>query len=538
MSLFEELKRRNVVRVAFGYVIIAWLLMQVGDTLGPALRLPEWIPSALAFFLILGFPVAMYLAWVYELTPDGIKPDSAADGKPDRPASSTRKLNQVIIFAVVLVVAFFAFDRFVLNENSQPGTQTAADLPAITTLQDGMAEPDSGTNAPHNSIAVLPFVNMSSDPEQEYFSDGITEDIITELSRFHSLFVIARNSSFAFKGQATGVTEIGKKLGVKFIVEGSVRRAGDRIRITAQLIEASTGNHLWAERYDRNLDDIFAVQDEVTAQIVTMVPGHVEIANRVQAERKPANDINAYDLFLRALNHLHRNFSSREGEQLLKQALEIDPAYSMPHAYLATFYSFSTFTHSLDISEATRLARFHAESALKLDPGNPVVQIVLAMSYLLVGEHALANHHMTKAIDLNPNEFLVKLFSAEVMAYLGDNETAVKWADKAAFNDPYSADTFREIYFDAHYLGGRYELALEHLIGWQNHPLHIHLAKAAAFAQLNRIEESHEALQQLEKKRPKDWSVTNVMNAYARMCAKPEDRERWLEGFRKAGLDI
>ena len=203
------------------------------------------------------------------------------------------------------------------------------------------------------SIAVLPFDNMSGDPEQEYFSDGITEDIITELSRFQSLFVIARNSSFAFKGQAIDVVEVAKKLGVQFVVEGSVRKAGERIRITAQLIDASTGSHLWAERYDRNLDDIFEVQDEVASQIVTMVPGHVEISNRVLAERKPTKEINAYDLFLRALNHLNRNYGSREGEQLLKQALEIDPTYSMPHMYLATFYAFSTFTHSLDIDEAT-----------------------------------------------------------------------------------------------------------------------------------------------------------------------------------------
>ena len=151
---------------------------------------------------------------------------------------------------------------------------------------------------------------MSGDPEQEYFSDGITEDIITELSRFQSLFVIARNSSFAFKGQAIDVVEVAKKLGVQFVVEGSVRKAGERIRITAQLIDASTGNHLWAERYDRNLDDIFEVQDEVASQIVTMVPGHVEIAGRVRAERKPTQDMNAYDLMLRAMSMVYRNFSS------------------------------------------------------------------------------------------------------------------------------------------------------------------------------------------------------------------------------------
>ena len=388
------------------------------------------------------------------------------------------------------------------------------------------------------SVAVLPFNNMSGDPEQEYFSDGITEDIITELSRFRSLFVIARNSSFAFKGQATNITEVGKKLGVKFVVEGSVRKAGNRIRITAQLIEASTGNHLWAERYDRNLDDIFTVQDEVASKIVTMVPGHVEKADYVQAERKPARDINAYDLFLRAMNILGRNYGSREGEKLLKRALEIDPGYAIPHAHLSIFYAFSVFTHGLNVDETSSLARVHAEAALKLDPDDPAVHISLAVAYVMCGEHALARHHMDKAIALNPNDYVVMLMSAEVMTYLGDYDTAVQWADKAARSDPYSIDTYRETYFDLYYMRSEYEKALEHLVGWQDHPLHIYLAKAAALAQLNRIEEAHESLRKLDKNRPADWDRVGVMSAYVRMCALPEDGERWLEGFRKAGLDI
>ena len=379
---------------------------------------------------------------------------------------------------------------------------------------------------------------MSGDPEQEYFSDGITEDIITELSRFSSLFVIARNSSFAFKGQAIDITEIGKKLGVKFVVEGSVRKAGDRIRITAQLIEASTGNHLWAERYDRNLDDIFAVQDEVAAQIVTMVPGHVENANWVMAERKPAKDINAYDLVLRASNHLNRNFGSREGEQLLKQAVELDPTYATPHAYLANYYAFSIFAHGRDIDEAIRLIRFHGEMALKLDSGDPSIRASLASAYAMTGEHALAEHHIKKAIDLNPNDYMVMLLAGETTIYLGDYDAAIQWLNRAALNDPYLSDTFREPYFDAYYIGGQYQMALEYLVGWQDHPLNIYLSKAAALAQLDRIEEAHQAIQQLEQDRPEDWNVKNVMSAYARMCAKPEDGERWLDGFRKAGLDI
>jgi TolB-like protein len=388
------------------------------------------------------------------------------------------------------------------------------------------------------SIAVLPFDNMSGDPEQEYFSDGITEDIITELSRFRSLFVIARNSSFAFKGQSIDVIEIGEKLAVQFVVEGSVRKAGERIRITAQLIETSTGNHLWAERYDRSLSDIFAVQDEVASQIVTMVPGHVDIANRVQAERKPAKDMNAYDLVLRAEHKINWNIASRESEQLLKRALEIDPTYARAHARLAFLYAYGIFVHGQYVNEAAASARIHAETAMKLDPADPLVHLSLAEVYIMAGEHALASHYIDKAIALNPNEFSAMVIGAEIKAYLGDYETAVKWANRAALCDPYSADSFREAYFDAHYLGGQYELALEQMVGWQDHGPYIYLEAAAAFAQLDRMDEAREAVQQFEIYRPEGWNMEEVIGVHVRMCAKPEDGERWLEGFRKAGINI
>ena len=388
------------------------------------------------------------------------------------------------------------------------------------------------------SIAVLPFDNMSGDPEQEYFSDGITEDIITELSRFRSIFVIARNSSFAFKGQSIDVTEIGKKLGVQFVVEGSVRKAGDRIRITAQLIEASTGNHLWAERYDRNLDDIFAVQDEVASQIATMVPGHIDIANRIQSGRKPARDLKAYDLVLRAEKILYQNYGSPEGEHLLKQALEIDPEYARAHSGIAFYYSYSVFAHGLNINEVIESARKHADIALKLDPGDPVIHAALASAYSLLGEHELARYHCDKSIALNPNDFYVVGLAVETKAYLGDYQEAVKWGNRALLSDPYSADMFRESFFDAHYIGGEYQLALDQLVGWNDYPPHIYLAKAAALAQLDRIDEAKETVELLEKFRPEEWNVGDVMRAYERMCANPEHGERWIEGFRKAGLDI
>jgi TolB-like protein len=389
-----------------------------------------------------------------------------------------------------------------------------------------------------STIAVLPFDNMSGDPEQEYFSDGITEDIITELSRFPSLFVIARNSSFAFKGQAIDITEIGKKLGVQYVVEGSVRKAGDRIRITAQLIEASTGSHLWADRYDRNLDDIFAVQDEVASKIVTMVPGHIDIANRVHSGRKPTRDLKAYDLVLRAEKILYQNYGSPEGEHLLKQALEIDPNYARAHSGIAFYYIYSVFAHGLNIDEVAESARKHAEIALKLDPGDPVIHAALASAYGLLGEHEIARHHCDRSIALNPNEFYVMGLAVETKAYLGEYQEALKWGDRARLSDPYSADAFRESFFDAHYIGGEYQLALDQLVGWNDYPPHILLARAAALAQLDRIDEARETVELLAKTRPEKWNLGEVMRAYERMCANPEHGERWLEGFRKAGLDI
>jgi TolB-like protein/DNA-binding SARP family transcriptional activator len=400
------------------------------------------------------------------------------------------------------------------------------------------AEPAMSSLTKKPSIVVLPFDNLSGDPEQDYFSDGITEDIITELTRFHSLFVIARNSSFAFKGQAMDVTEIGKKLGVQFVVAGSVRKSGGRIRIATQLVETSTGNHLWAERYDRNLADIFAVQDEVASQIVTMVPGHVDMANRVRSERKPVQDMSAYDLFLRADHILHWNVGSREAKRLLKQSLEIDPTYARAHARLATVYGFSIFAHGLDVEKALASARIHAETATKLDPSDPVINASLADTYLIAGEHALAGHHIDKAIALNPNDFFVMVIAAEVKDYLGDYEAAIKWTNKAMLSDPYSADSFREIFFEHYYIRGQYEKALEQMIGWRDYSPYVCLEAAAAFAQLDRMSEAREAVQQFENIRPEGWNMGEVIRAHARMYAKPEDAERWMEGFRKAGLDF
>ena len=257
MSIFRELKRRNVFKVAAAYVIVGWLIMQAGEVMGPALRLPEWINSALAFFLILGFPLAMFFAWAFELTPDGIKKDKGVD--QDQPIANETGgiLNRTIVIALVLALAYFSFDKFILDPKRDVELLQTEAAQAVD-----ITEPVVADKAPDSkSIAVLPFMNMSSDPEQEYFSDGITEEVLNLLAKTPELRVTSRSSVFSLKGQNLDIPMVAAKLGVAHILEGSVRKAGNRVRITAQLIEAGNDVHLWSETYDRELDDIFAIQD-------------------------------------------------------------------------------------------------------------------------------------------------------------------------------------------------------------------------------------------------------------------------------------
>ncbi len=388
------------------------------------------------------------------------------------------------------------------------------------------------------SIAVLPFANMSGDPEQEYFSDGITEDIITALSRFRSLFVIARNSSFSYKGKSVKVQEIGRDLGVAYIVEGSVRKVGNRVRVTAQLIEAATGNHLWAEKYDRELEEIFEVQDELVQAIATAIPGQLDEAATDLAKRKPSNSLTAYDYLLRGEALNMANYGIADAVPLFEKAIEIDPRCARAYCRLAFCHGYSVFRYGTSAEEARRLAQFYADKALATDPGDSLVQVMAAQTYQLIGDHDLARRHIERAIALNPNDITVIRFAGQILAYLGDQAEALKWIGKYLRFDPHFAEGVRETLFDIYYMTRRYEDAIESFLGWRDPPPHMVCELAAAYAQLDRMNEARAAVAEFEKKKPAGYDFGAFLRAHVRMCARAEEAERWREGYCKAGLPV
>jgi TolB-like protein len=249
MSLFAELKRRNVFKVGAAYAVLTWLLAQVTDVFLENFGAPDWVIKTILLLLVIGFPLALFFAWAFEMTPEGIKKEKDVDRSQSITAQTGRKLDFTIIAILLLALGYFALDKFVLDP--------ARDAAQVQTAKDAEAGPAE------KSIAVLPFVNMSDDASNEYFSDGISEEILNALAKVKQLKVSGRTSSFAFKGQNQDLRQIGDALGVEHILEGSVRKAGTKIRITAQLIQVDDGFHLWSETYDRELTDVFAIQDEI-----------------------------------------------------------------------------------------------------------------------------------------------------------------------------------------------------------------------------------------------------------------------------------
>lgn len=289
------------------------------------------------------------------------------------------------------------------------------------------------------SIAVLPFDNMSGDPEQEYFTDGVTEDIITALSKFHSFLVIARNSTFTYKGQAVNVGDVGRELGVRYVVEGSIRKAGNRVRVTAQLIEAASGNHVWAERYDRDLDDIFALQDEITETIVSAIEQEIGSVERTRATQKRPDSLEAWELLQRGLHHVWQ--MNREGLQagadLLRQAIAKDPGFAQAHSQLAFTLMHQVFLGTTDdIEQALSDAETHTTEALKYDDRDSLAHEMQARILLIQQSFDEAVAEARRAVQFNPNSASANFALATVYHFADRHAEAVEWIDRASRLSP------------------------------------------------------------------------------------------------------
>ena len=428
MSLFEELKRRNVFRVAVAYAIVGWILLQVAENLGPALHLPEWLHSGVAFVIILGFPLAIIFAWAFELTPEGIKREKDVDRDTSITGQTGQKLNIVIGVCLALALAYIAVDKLT-DEDSDvaPASQAEAIAPASQAV--------ASVGPASNTIAVLPFLNMSDDADNEYFADGITEELLNLLAKIPELRVTSRSSSFSFKGQIPDIPTVAEKLGVAHVLEGSVRKAGNKVRITAQLIEAATDTHLWSETYDRELTDIFAVQDEISATVVERL--HVTLLGE-QPKARVAK-IEAYNLYLQGLYASKQGDDNawRAGRDLARQSIAIDPEYAPAWVLLAAALRDAANAGYIDLHDGTAEARAALERAIELDPDNVQAWSWTAYMQMVYDFDWQQAYKSAQELErFNAADSVALLMAANVYRALGDIDGAISLANRAVAADP------------------------------------------------------------------------------------------------------
>jgi adenylate cyclase len=407
---------------------------------------------------------------------------------------------------------------------------------SATAVPAGANDAERAAASKKPSIAVLPLANMSGDPEQEFFADGLTEDIITELSRFHDLLVISRNSTFVYKGKAVKVQEVAREFGVDYVLEGSVRKAGGRIRVTVQLIDAETDRHIWAERYDRELEDIFAIQDEMTRAIVSTLPGRVEAATHERAKRKPTDNMVAYECVLAAkvLHHRSTRADNEQAQRLLDRALALDPNYAHAHAWKACVLG-QTWVHGWCVDREVTFEKVAAEleTTLALDDNDSDVHRILAALNLNRNDHDKAAYHQERALALNPNYDLVVVQQGELLTWLGRPEEGIDWIKKAMRLNPFHPERFWSHLGRACYCAEKYAEAAE-AFSRITRPDHTHHAfLAATFAQMGNSVAAAAHASEVLKREPQFSVAAHLATQHYKHDA---DRRRHEAGLLKANL--
>jgi TolB-like protein len=434
MSFIKELKRRNVFRVAIAYVIATWLLLQVTDVLVPILTLPEWAAKLVFLILLIGFIPALIFAWAFEMTPDGLKREHEVDRSQSITSDTGQKLNFAIIGVMGLALAYFVADKFLFN--ASPETAAPAETAQVEeeTVQ---------------SIAVLPLADMSQGGDHEYFADGLTEELLNILAKVKDLRVAGRTSSFAFKGKNEDLREIAKKLNVSSILEGSVRKDDQRnkVRITLQLINAEDGYHLWSETYDRDLDDIFTIQEEIAIEVAKALKITLLGNEGINSQSLATTDLNAYDLYLRGLKGLNEfSYASVEqAEEDFKQSLELDPAYMPSQLGLVRSWQMQANTGLITDDESLNRGRPLLDRVLESDPKNVGALVLQAVFLRQDRDFDGAERSYRQALEIEPrNVFALN----DLGGFLRDRERieeGMPYIRRAAQIEPYSAEIQNEL---------------------------------------------------------------------------------------------
>jgi len=454
MSLFIELKRRNVLRVAAAYVLASWLLIQVAETIFPLFGFDDAPARIAVIVLAIGFIPALIFAWAFELTPEGLKKESEVDRTQSITPYTGKKLDRMIMVVLALALGFFAFDKFVLDPQREAKLQAQKAVEVEEARQQGRSDALVESYG-DQSIAVLAFDDMSPEGDQEYLSDGIAEELLNLLARIPKLRVISRSSAFSFKGKDVPIPEIAEQLNVAHILEGSVRKAGNRVRITAQLIEARSDTHLWSESYDRDLDDIFAIQDEIAAAMVEQLK--LKLLNPVPPQ--PETDAETYALYLRAL-HLLPMYTAeawREALELLQKAVVFDPSYANSWALLSRIYIGSSRVQLIPVEVGAPLALKAVGTALELDPANGWAHLVRVIHAVNIDRDlAKAANYVQAAFSSGRADVETLVIAAELASWLGDMNQAIRIMQYAIARDPKVA-TYHGLLSRFYWYAGRLE---------------------------------------------------------------------------------
>ncbi|HEX9138881.1 MAG TPA: tetratricopeptide repeat protein [Steroidobacteraceae bacterium] len=448
IGILEEIKRRNVGRVAILYVVVSYVVLEVFEMFFHLLEMPPWSGRIAVLIAVTGFPIALLIAWAYEITPEGLKPTDEVSPQKSIARQTGRKLDRAIIVVLAVALMYFALDKFWLSkhafaEKTVAPAATVAEIPAVPII-------------PEKSVAVLPFVDMSEKKDQEYFSDGLSEELIDMLTKVPELRVPARTSSFYFKGKQATVPEIAKALGVAEVLEGSVRRSGNHLRITAELVRADNGYHLWSESYDRQLDDIFKVQDDIAGAVVKALK--VSLLESQTPKATPTTNPEAYILYLqgRSFWQRHSAVDNKKAADSLRHALDLDPMFAPAWAVLAVVIQDDFVIYSTSSYQNARAKAYPAaEQALKLDPR--LSDAHLAMAQIL---HDLdfdfdgARAEINQALALDPGNSGAFRVAADIALTEGRLDEARQLAQQAVTRDPLAVGNYL-VLGDAALLSGR-----------------------------------------------------------------------------------